>query len=91
MTQYYVYFDAYGLPRRAVTAAELALDYGNDPELFLKSACRTPEGAGPQFASGHVGVLAFRTEADLKRFLESLGDEITGFYDGVGDSRPYNF
>ena len=91
MIRYYVYYDPYGHPRRAVSAAELAADYGNDPEALRQSACRAPGDAGPQFSAGHVGVLVFRDEEELARFLESLGDEITGFFDGVGDSRPYNF
>jgi hypothetical protein len=91
MLRYYVYFDAYGHPRRAVNAAQLAAEYADDPEVFRRSACNAPQGAGPQFVSGHVGVLAFGDEAELGRYLESLGEEIAGFYDGIGDSRPYNF
>jgi hypothetical protein len=91
MIRYYVYFDAYGHPRQAVSAEELSERFGGDPEAFHRSACRNPQDAGPHFSAGHVGVLSFGDEGELRRFLDSLGDEISGFYDGVGDSRPYNF
>ena len=47
--KYYVYFDAYGHVRQAIS------------------------------------------EKELTDYLESLGDEIAGFYKADADSRPYNF
>jgi hypothetical protein len=91
MIRYYVYFDAYGQPRQALSAAELESRFGGDPEAFRRSVCPSPGDAGPQFAAGHVGVLTFSDEAAMRRFLDSLGDEIAGFYEGAGDNRPYNF
>jgi len=31
------------------------------------------------------------SEKELTDYLDSLGDEITGFYKTDADSRPYNF
>ena len=42
-------------------------------------------------STGHVGTLKFDNENELKDYLESLGDEITGFYGCQSESRPYNF
>ena len=89
--KYYVYFDAYGHARHAVSEKELAENYGNDPDRFLRAMC----AAGPQtdksHISGHVGTLNFRSDEELNDYLESLGDEISGFYRADSDSRPYNF
>jgi hypothetical protein len=91
MIRYFVYFDAYGQPRRALSAEELRERFGGDPEAFRRSMAAAPADAGPQFATGHVGVFAFDGPAELERFLDSLGDEIVGFFTGAGESRPYNF
>jgi len=87
---YYVYFDGYGHPKKAITKEELTEQYQDDPHEFLK-AMGNPERQGPQHATGHVGILRFNTHAELEEFLNSLGDEITGFYGCLSDSRPYNF
>ncbi len=78
--KYYVYFDAYGHAHRTISAAELADIYHNDPALFLEAMCRRgPDGdAAP--ISGHVGTLNFNSTKELKDYLDSLGDEIDGFY-----------
>jgi hypothetical protein len=91
MIRYYVYFDAYGHPRGAVSAQELRERFENDPEAFRRSASRIPQDASAHFSVGHVGVLTFGDAQELKCFLDSMGDEIAGFYDGLGESRPYNF
>jgi len=89
--KYFVFFDAYGHAKQAVSENELAEKYNNDPDEFLKAVSHRQPDAEMQHATGHVGTLSFRDEDELKDFLESLGDEITGFYNGDGDNRPYNF
>lgn len=86
---YYVYYDSYGNPRKAVSAAELEKHYGNDTGVFLETVRgRTP---GTAHRSAHVGTLNFGSESELAEFLESIGESSKGFFEGEGDSRPYNF
>lgn len=89
--KYYVYFDAYGHARRALSEEQLAETYQNDPDLFLAAMCRSGSNPGQGSISGHVGILNFNSGRELKDYLESMGDEITGFYKAEADSRPYNF
>lgn len=89
--KYYVYFDAYGHARRVIGENQLAETYQNDPDLFLAAMCRSEANPGRRSIHGHVGVLNFNSEKELKDYLESLGDEINGFYKAEADSRPYNF
>jgi hypothetical protein len=89
--KYYVYFDAYGHARRTISAAQLAETYQNDPELLLQDMCRKGPDGNQNPVSGHVGTLSFNSATGLADYLESLGDEIDGFYEAEGDSRPYNF
>ncbi len=89
--KYYVYFDAYGHARKAVTEKELAEDYGNDPDRFLRAVCGRGTHTDKGHISGHVGTLSFQSDEELNDYLESLGDEISGFYRADSDSRPYNF
>lgn len=89
--KYYVYFDAYGHPRQAVEARDLARRYNNDPDAFLRAACRPDTAAAPGHVSGHVGVLRFEDENEMRQFIDALGDEISGFFDADFDTRPYNF
>jgi hypothetical protein len=91
MMKYYVYFDAYGHARQAVSEKELAENYRNDPDRFLRAMCRLGPHTDKSHISGHVGTLSFRNEEELNNYLESLGDEISGFYKADADSRPYNF
>lgn len=89
--KYYVYFDAYGHARRAISAEDLAETYQNDPEIFLAAMCRQATNGKADPVSGHVGTLNFDSQKELQDYLESLGDEISGFYKSDADSRPYNF
>jgi len=89
--KYYVYFDAYGHVRRAINEEQLAEAYHNDPDRFLKAMCRSESNTGKGSITGHVGTLNFNSDKELKDYLESMGDEITGFYKADADSRPYNF
>jgi len=89
--KYYVYFDAYGYARRAISEDQLAGEYQNDPDRFLEAMCRLGPNPGKGHITGHVGILNFNSEKELKDYLESMGDEITGFYNADADSRPYNF
>ena len=89
--KYYVYFDAYGHARQTLSAAELAKTYQNDPDLFLRAMCRRGGQEDGNPISGHVGTFNFNSPRELADYLESLGDEIDGFFEAEGDSRPYNF
>jgi len=89
--KYYVYFDAYGHARQAVNEKELAENYRNDPDRFLRAMCRAGPHTDKGHISGHAGTLSFRSDEELNDYLESLGDEISGFYRADSDNRPYNF
>ncbi len=89
--RYYVYFDGYGHVQRVVSQTELQNTYAGDTERFLQActASRPPEG--PPGPAGHVGSLIFDTSEELEAFLETLGDEVEGFFCCHAESRPYNF
>ncbi|MFO7461286.1 MAG: hypothetical protein R6X07_11740, partial [Desulfatiglandales bacterium] len=89
--KYYIYFDRYRHPRKAVSERELARDYENSPEKFLQAMCSLSTGAEIELCIGHVGVMRFSGEKELEEYLEKTGDEIAGFYECEGESRPYNF
>ncbi len=89
--KYYVYFDAYGHARRAISDAQLVESYQNDPAKFLQAMCRREADGDKVLVSGHVGTFSFNSPEELQDYLDSLGDELSGFYEGEGDSRPYNF
>lgn len=86
---YYVYYDSYGRATRAIAGSELEERYGNDTDAFLKDVQGRIPGTADR--SAHVGTLRFRTERELNDFLEGLDEVNQGFYEGEGDSRPYNF
>jgi hypothetical protein len=83
--KYYVYFDKYRRPKKAVSENELVEKYSNDPERLLQMM---GEEYGP---SGHVGILSFESEKELMEYFEKTGEEIIGFYECREESRPYNF
>ena len=56
----------------------------------LEKECGGPD-AKTERTTGHVSTLRFDSENELNDYLESLGDEITGFYECQSESRPYNF
>jgi hypothetical protein len=89
--RYYVYFDAYGHARQAISEKELTDHYQNDVDIFWDAMCRRGPDAAKGHITGHVGTLSFQSEKELTDYLESLGDEISGFYKADSDSRPYNF
>jgi hypothetical protein len=89
--RFYVYYDSYGNPRKAITHEELKAEYNNDPDEFLRKTRDSAPDAGMPHATAHVGTLSFESEKELQDFLDSLGEEIEGFYTGASDSRPYNF
>ena len=62
-----------------------------DSPGFSGPAGRRGPDAGKGHITGHVGTLSFQSEQELTDYLESLGDEISGFYKADSDSRPYNF
>lgn len=89
--KYYVYYDRYRHPRKAVTEKELAEDYNNSPDEFLRAMCNLSPDKDAENAIGHVGIMRFSGEKELKDYFESTGEEIVGFYECEGESRPYNF
>ena len=89
--RYYIYFDGYGHLRDAISEKELAEKYNNNPDEFLKAMCCSGPDAKIEHTTGHVTTLRFDSENELQDYLESLGDEITGFYGCDSGSRPYNF
>lgn len=89
--KYYIYFDRYRHPRKAVSEKELAETYDNDPDSFLRAACGVDSNAQIEQAIGHVGVMRFDGEKELREYFERIGEEIVGFYECEGESRPYNF
>jgi hypothetical protein len=89
--RYYIYFDGYGHLRHAIDEKELAEKYDNDPDEFLRAMRSLGPSAMVEQATGHVSTLVFRDEGELNDYLESLSDEITGFYECRSESRPYNF
>jgi len=83
--KYYIYFDRYRRPKKAVSEKELSERYGSDPERLLLAM-------GEQHgANGHVGILSFDTEKDLMEYFEKTGEEIVGFFECREESQPYNF
>ena len=89
--KFFVYFDAYGNARQVIDQKELARKYHSDPENFLQAMCRSLPGVDVKSTSGHVGTLRFDSRKELQEYLDSLGDEIAGFYGCRSESRPYNF
>lgn len=88
--RYYVYFDRYRHPSEAINEKELAEKYDNDPAKFRKAMSGEGPNATAEQAVGQVGVLNFESEKELQAYLDA-GEEIAGFYECRGDSRPYNF
>jgi hypothetical protein len=86
---YYVYFDSYGNPGKAVTAEELKKNYGDDPEAFL--AAMRGSAPGTAHMNARVGTLNFDGRRELEEFLGSVNESNSGFFEGEGNSRPYNF
>jgi len=83
--KYYVYFDRYRRPQKAVSEKDLVEKYSGDPERLLQAM-------GEQYgANGHVGILSFETEKELTEYFEKTGEEIIGFFECREESRPYNF
>lgn len=89
--KYYVYFDAYGHARQAISASQLAEAYQDDPNKFLQAMSHRGSDGDAQSVSGHVGILVFSSRKELQDYLDALGDELDGFYVAEADSRPYNF
>ena len=88
---YYVYFDPYRRPKMAIREEELREKYHNDPDEFLKAMRSRGEDGGIEGSAGHVGILRFEDEKELRDFFETTGEEIAGFYECRSESRPYNF
>lgn len=86
---YYVYYDSYGNPREAVSAEELQANHGGDPEAFRASI----RGSAPstEHMTAHVGTVSFQNETELREFLDGLNEANQGFFEGEGQSRPFNF
>jgi hypothetical protein len=89
--KYYVYFDSYRRPSKAISEQDLEREYKNSADAFLKAMCSLEPDAPIERTVGHVGVLRFDDEHDLQAYMEATGEEITGFYECREDCRPYNF
>jgi hypothetical protein len=89
--KFFVYFDAYGNARQIIDQKELGRKYHNNPDIFLQAMCRSRADIEATSRSGHVGTLSFDSRKELQEYLDSLGDEIAGFYGCRSESRPYNF
>lgn len=89
--RYYIYFDRYRRARKAITERELEETYHNDPDKFLRAMAALGPDGGTENAAGHVGTMSFETEKEMREFLETMGDEIIGLYEGESGARPYNF
>ena len=77
--------------RQVIDERELDRRYGGDPDAYLAAMGASSNGSGSTRTGGHVGTLRFDSEQELEAYLESLGDEIAGFYGCRSESRPYNF
>ncbi len=86
---YYVYYDSYGNPREAISADELRDRFAGDPEIFRASI--RGESPSTEHMNGQVGTVNFSGERELEEFLEAMEEVNRGFFEGEGDSRPYNF
>jgi len=86
---YYIYYDSYGNPRKSVSADELKEHYQNDADAFLMAV--RGEEPGTAHMTAHVGTLNFKDEQELNEFMETMNEAHRGFFEGEGDSRPYNF
>jgi hypothetical protein len=89
--RYYLYFDGYGHLSQAINEKDLAEKYHNDPDEFFRVMHNPGPSSSAGHATGHVSTLVFSDENELHDYLESLGDEVTGFYECRSESRPYNF
>jgi hypothetical protein len=89
--KYYVCFDGYGYVKAVVTEEKLEKEYAGDSRQFLRAVYASGPDVGEGEITGHVGTLTFDSEVELKEYLESLGDVVTGFFECESDSRPYNF
>ena len=49
------------------------------------------DDGGIEGSAGHVGILRFEDEEELRDFLETAREEISGFYECRSGSRPSNF
>ncbi len=78
--KYYVSFDAYGHARQAISNAQLAEAYQNDPASFLQAMCRRGSDVDAHPVSGHVEILSFNSPKELQEHLDSLGDKLDDIY-----------
>ena len=88
--KYYIYFDGYEHLKEVISEKDLKDKYNNDPDQFLKYMLEQG-GIDAGHTVGHITMLEFNNERELKDYIKTLTDEVTGFYDCESDSRPYNF
>lgn len=94
MMLYYVYFDGYGRAQKAIDENELFHDYQNDKDIFCQQMVnkeREHSEKNEGYIAGHVGTVRCYNQQDLNDYLDSLGDEIEGLYEGDMGARPFNF
>lgn len=88
---YYIYFNGYGQPKKAISSDDLMIQFENDQNKFMAYMIDQEQKDDDQYVYGHVGMLRCADEKELYEYLMSLGDEIEGLYEGHMDARPYNF
>jgi hypothetical protein len=88
--KYYLYFDGYGNLIKAIPEDELNRRYAGNPDLFREEMARRLSERS-RFQTGHMVTYTFNDHKDFQDFIDSLGDEVEGFYCCRSDSRPYNF
>ena len=63
-------------------------DYEGDISKFIEAMCGKRGSAETEWVTGHVGTVNFRNQKELSEFLDSLGDEVTGFITAVPNQDP---
>ena len=77
--RYYVYYDGYGNAKRAIGEKELAAQYGNNPDSFLKEMLGSEAGERALGGKGYVSVVNFESEQEREEYLETLGEQISSY------------
>jgi hypothetical protein len=65
--KYYVYYDGYGIAKKAIGEEDLAARYGNNPDYFLKEMHGSGAGEGDLGGKGRVPRNPGREDLKLRR------------------------
>ena len=74
-----MYYDGYGNPAEVIGEQELAEKYGEDPHAFLRAVEGSERGAAGGGGKGYVSLVVFDSEEERHEYLESIGEQISGF------------